>query len=163
MVKRSIKLFGMQCYKIMVIWAILLLPVPVFAQSISQNNLKQLELLRFKAMIEEDTAFLQNVMSDDCIYIHSNGLEETKSEHISNIKTRFIDYQIMDSRELIFRVYEGFAIGNGVVMVTGTYDGQTFTIPLKYTDVYRHTPRGWKLVNWQSVKLVNYEPSGKND
>lgn len=153
----------MQCYKIMVIWAILLLPVPVFAQSISQNNLKQLELLRFKAMIEEDTAFLQHVMSDDCIYIHSNGLEETKSEHISNIKTRFIDYQIMDSRELIFRVYEGFAIGNGVVMVTGTYDGQTFTIPLKYTDVYRHTARGWKLVNWQSVKLVKYEPSGKDD
>ncbi|MCB0661285.1 MAG: nuclear transport factor 2 family protein [Saprospiraceae bacterium] len=138
---------------------------PVFsqAQTITENNLKQLEFLRFKAMVEEDTTFLKNVMADDCVYLHSNGLQESKTKHLSNISTRYIDYQEMVPEETYFRIYDGFAIGNGVVMVTGTIGGQSFTIPLKYTDVYQHTSRGWKLLSWQSVKLVNYEPPGSKN
>lgn len=150
-------------FKKIMLGLLCLAPLFTTAQTITENNLMQLEFLRFKAMVEEDTAFLQNVLADDCIYIHSNGLQESKAEHIANITTRFIDYQVMEPREYDFRIYEGFAIGNGVIMVTGTYNNQEFTIPLKYTDIYRHTPDGWKLLNWQSVKLVKYEPPGEKD
>jgi ketosteroid isomerase-like protein len=155
--------YGMILFKNLFFGLLCMAPLFASAQTITENNLVQLELLRFNAMVEEDTAFLQNVMAEDCIYIHSNGLEESKSEHIANIRTRFIDYQVMEPQEYDFRIYEGFAIGNGVVMVTGTYNGQQFTIPLKYTDIYKHTPKGWKLLNWQSVKLVKYEPPSVRD
>ncbi|MEZ4949720.1 MAG: nuclear transport factor 2 family protein [Saprospiraceae bacterium] len=127
------------------------------AQTTTENNLKQLEKLRFEAMVNEDTSFLKTVISDDLIYLHSNGLQETKAEHLKNVSTKHIDYQEMIPQEMQFRIYEGAAIGNGVVLVKGSLGDKNFTLFLKYSDVYIHTKRGWKLANWQSTKLDDYK------
>ena len=51
------------------------------------------ESARFEAMIRRDTVQLRQVLSDDLVYIHSNGLVETKMEHISSIsKTINVPY-----------------------------------------------------------------------
>jgi hypothetical protein len=126
------------------------------AQTTTENNLKQLEKLRFQAMVKEDTAFLKTVIAEDLIYLHSNGLQETKAEHLKNVATKHIDYQEMIPQEMQFRIYDGAAIGNGVVLVKGSLGDKNFSLYLKYSDVYIHTNRGWKLANWQSTKLEDY-------
>ncbi len=125
----------------------------LLSQNKSQETIAALERQRFEAMTHKDIAFLQGVLTGDVTYSHSNGLVETKEEHLENIKSGRIVYEEMELEESKVRMYRKTAIVNGVVRVKGLYKNAPFNIRLGYTDVYVKQKRKWKLAAWQSVKL----------
>ena len=63
--------------------------------AIAQNTILSSEDARFRAQVQRDTLALQNLLSDDLVYIHSNALTETKTDFINSVRTGHIAYQSM--------------------------------------------------------------------
>ncbi len=124
------------------------------AQSSTEKQILETELKRFHAMSVCDTVLLENLLDADLIYLHSNGHEENKRQHLSAIATKTIVYQTMQREpNPRLRRYGKIALINGLVNVSGLYQGNPFSVKLRYVAVYRKRNSGWRLLNWQSTKV----------
>ncbi len=145
------KLFYMRILPLM---PIMLLITPVlFAQSKKERVLLSLERARFEAMTQKDVAFLKRVLDVSLTYTHSNGLVESKDEHIARIASGQIVYRAIQPQHMDVRLYGKTAVLTGVINVQGRYQERDFDLKLRYIDVYVRRPMDWKLVAWQSVRV----------
>lgn len=109
--------------------------------------------MRFQAQVSRDTVALADLLSDDLVYIHSNALIGTKADFIRSVSSGGIRYLAMQAEgEPVIRQWGRTAISNGIVVVSGIYQGAKFDIRLHYTAVYRKEKSIWKLCSWQSTK-----------
>jgi hypothetical protein len=120
----------------------------------AQQSTLTSEDARFRAQVQQDTATLQLLLADDMLYIHSNGLVESKSDFLNSIKTGKIIYQSMqrDGNTQV-RNYGKTSISNGIVAAKGINNGVPFDIRLRYTAVYHRKKSIWQLVSWQSTRI----------
>ena len=125
----------------------------LFGQNNSGAAILAVEQSRFEAMTRSDSVMLGGLLADDLVYIHSNALKESKSEHIQSIVSGKIVYQSMDRESVNVRLYGNIAISSGVIKVKGVFSGNPFEVKMLYTAVYRKKKRSWQLVNWQSTRL----------
>lgn len=131
-----------------------LTPTATWGQSGRTSSVLETEALRFEAMTRKDTAFLKNLLHEDLVYIHSNGLTETKKEHLRAISTGSIVYKSLDRAPgTRIRRYGKWAITNGAVHVSGMLNGNSFDLQLRYTAIYRKKKGKWWLLNWQSTRV----------
>lgn len=124
------------------------------AQNKKKISIESIEKQRFTAMEKKDIPFLEEVLADDLVYIHSNALTETKADFLSSIKTGKIVYEKMEVEEMQVRRYEKTtAIVNGIVHVQVQLNGKAADLRLRYTNVYIKQNGKWKMETWQSTKL----------
>ena len=71
-------------------------------------NVLQLEKDRFKAMIGKDSIALERILANDLLYIHSNGVIDSKETLIKNIMSGKVEYLI----DRLHRLAHGIAIAN---------------------------------------------------
>ncbi len=122
--------------------------------AIAQNTILSSEDARFQAQVQRDTLALQNLLSDDLVYIHSNALTETKTDFINSVRTGHIAYQSMQTEaQRSIRTYGKIGISNGIVHAAGLLNGTPFDIRLRYTAVYHKRKGKWRLVSWQSTRV----------
>jgi len=123
--------------------------------SLIGQGLLQSEDARFRAQVEKDVAALDELVADELIYIHSNALVESKSDFLASVQSGKIVYAAMaaeDGRSV--RPYgRKTAVVNGVVKVSGQYQGGQFDIRLRYTALYRKIKKVWQLTRWQSTRI----------
>lgn len=119
----------------------------------SQTNEFPIESRRFKAMINKDSLELTQLIHQDLIYTHSNGLMETKTKHIHNILSGFISYNSIVNEEFKLRRYGKLTLTNGIIKATGIIDKKPFEVRLRYSGTYVKVKGIWQLLNWQSTKL----------
>lgn len=122
-------------------------------QGKKERALRLLEKSRFEAMVNQDLDALEKMLDPTLTYTHSNGLVESRADHLEHIRTGYIVYRAIRSLEMEMRCYGKTAVGTGMVQVDGRFNGRDFQIKLRYTDVYVKRPGGWKLVAWHSVKV----------
>jgi len=121
---------------------------------VAQSTISDSEDMRFNAQVEKDTVLLRRILSDDLVYIHSNALEETKSDFLHSISTGNITYNSMQPEPgRAIRNYGKTGISNGIVQVKGLIQGKPFEVRLRYTAVYVKQKKTWRLVSWQSTKI----------
>lgn len=111
--------------------------------------------MRFAAQTGRDTLTLGKLLDADLLYIHSNTLTESRRDFIRSVASGKIIYQRMTPIGTpTLRRYGKISILDGSVEVEGTYSDQPFTIKLRYTSVYRRVGKAWKLLSWQSTKIM---------
>jgi ketosteroid isomerase-like protein len=116
----------------------------------SQHVIKDMWM---ESLVSRDSIALDDIITDDAVIIHSNGLAETKSENIHNVMIGKIIYSKMDIKQCTPKYHLKKRIYKGTVEVTGKYQGKDFVVMLHYTEVYRKNKGSWKLSKWQSVKV----------
>jgi hypothetical protein len=109
-------------------------------------------MARFKAQVAGDTAALRNLLGDELVYTHSNGLTETKTHFLETIATRKIGYDSLVPVTLTHRVYGEAAVGHGKVRAQVQIGGQTIKMGLLFATVHVKRGNRWQLVAWQSTK-----------
>ena len=120
----------------------------------SAQNLSELEDSRFRAQMEQDTLLLAEMLDEEVMFIHSNAYVEDKQAFLDNVASGRIRYENMLAevgRKILYR--KKTAISRGVLKVSGTYQGGSFDIRLRYTALYVKKKKAWLLLNWQSTKI----------
>jgi len=120
------------------------------------KHIKSLEKRRFEAQIAKDPNALGEILADDLIYTHSNGLQDGKQSFIKSIATGTVTYQDIEISGDTVRLYgPELAVVTGQMKTTTVVDGKSNPLRLRYTDVYAKRKGRWQMVAWQSARLVN--------
>jgi len=134
--------------------ALCLLENAALAKSPSSAKVQDLEMRRYKAMVDGDVATLDTIFADDLTYSHSNGWTQTKAEFIDSIRHGELQYQEIKPDAVEIRVYGRTAVVTGRAHVKAKVKGQDVNIELRFLDVYVQRQGRWQMVAWQSARLA---------
>ena len=139
---------------ILLFYLFFLFTTSLYSQSDGQKVL-EIEKLRFAAMVKKDTAFLNKILADSLLYIHSDGHVDSKKSLISAIAQKDLDYRQMELKEITIREYPRMVIlsGNMDVTVYSKKQDKILDLRIRYLDVYHKIKNKWQLVAWQSSRL----------
>jgi hypothetical protein len=114
---------------------------------------------RVAAMIAADHAKLAAVFSDELIYVHSNGHQDTKTSLTAALTSGKAVYHAIDFEQREFReVVPGLVLMHGLCVVTLGKAAPFTELHLSFLASYRLEKTGWRFLAWQSCKLP--EPAG---
>ena len=125
-----------------------------FAQ---QNNSPQqmevmMKMLALKnALIEKDSAALNDLLASDVTYGHTNGLIQTKAQLIHSVVSKEQDYKAITPSEMNIRIYDNTGVVTMKSAVNMNYQGQPLDLKMYVTLVWIKKNK-WQLVARQGVK-----------
>lgn len=136
----------------------ILLPVCLFLSSfcLGQSSLDEVLALhqkKFDWLETKQVDSLSKLMSDDMLYIHSNGWIESKADLLENQRTGKLNYKKITVENASPRQYDKTVIVQGIGRFEAEMDGNAFDIKLNYTEVYAYQDGKWKLVSRHACKL----------
>jgi hypothetical protein len=134
--------------------ALLVVSTLCMAQS-EKESLAVIELhkKKFSWLVNRNYDSLQSLLDDNVLYIHSNGLTETKADVFKNLKEEIISYTKSDVLELQVRIFGNSAVVTGKGVFAGKARGNAFELNLAYTEVYVKSAGKWKLVSRHACKV----------
>jgi ketosteroid isomerase-like protein len=120
----------------------------------SEREIRELETQRFRAMERVDVAALNRILSDDLIYTHASGLQQTKSELIGVLGSGDMKYESITTDDVRVRIFTETAVvtGRASIKIKAGGGEQGFTIC--YLDVYVKQDGRWQMVAWQSSRVA---------
>jgi len=118
------------------------------------HPLLSVEVARYEAMIARDREALSRLLADDLIYVHSNGLRESKAAFIDAVENGDICYLGVETVETNIRDHGNWALLNGIVRMTVEIGGNRQSKSLHFTAVYRRIDRSWQLASWQTTRTM---------
>jgi len=146
--------------------AVLLIAVAafqVYAQAAAQDEVLKLQKQFQDACVAGDGAALGSLMADNAMFVHGNGVMQSKAEFIDAITTGKLgvsQYDLHDSKIVLF---EGGAIVTGLVDF-GLKPPAGSTNPprilhFRGSAVWVHSSAGWRLVFDQDTALAGPAPA----
>ena len=148
----------MATFALLLLFSFALLPT-LRAQQISMADRMKASVIRIEetrlyAVTSVSTPALEEMMTADCTYVHSNGLAQSKKQFIAALSSGALSYQIFRWVEPpVVRLYGGdFAIlsAKAHVEATSKASGET-KFDVLYTAVYTVVDAEWKLVSYHST------------
>jgi ketosteroid isomerase-like protein len=107
---------------------------------------------RFEAMRRGDWAALDAALSDDLTYVHSTARQESKAEHIANLRAGKPHYRGIAPRERRVRLHGSIGVVNGVSEMHVERDGKEQRFTVRYLPVYARAGQHWRMIAWQSTR-----------
>ena len=123
------------------------------ADSALVEAVKSRESERQIAMIRADVPALEDVFAEDVVYIHSNGLAQTRAGLIAMLTKRELRYLNFDIQTAEYREYGGTVVCTGMQSISLTSSGKPFTSNSRYTIVYASIDGRPRVVAYQSTLL----------
>ena len=108
---------------------------------------------RLQAMMAGDGAALGRVLSDELVFVHSDGRVESKADYVKNLMAGDTAYTNATTSEL-----RTMKPSSDVVVLIGRQDmrkrlGATWSeITLRFLSVWRNEGGTWRMVAWQSMR-----------
>jgi len=136
-----------------IVAVLLSISIGVFAQENINDAIIKLSAKKFEWLKDKQIDSLQRMLDDDVLYIHSNGLIETKYDIIENILSGKLVYKNVEVEDAKVRLEGDLAVLNADGIFTGAINGNEFTARLRYTEVYVRKKNQWKLFSRHASKL----------
>ena len=120
-----------------------------------ESEIRELEGRRYRAMELVDVATLDRILSDDLIYTHANGLQQTKAELIGVLGSGDMKYEsITPGDDVRVRIYDRAAVVTGRASIKIKAAGGEQSFRICYLDVYVKQDGRWQMVAWQSSRVA---------
>jgi SPX domain protein involved in polyphosphate accumulation len=125
----------------------------VFANAQTEEEKLTAALKEFhQALVNKNTASINQQTDKALSYGHSNGLVETKADVIKHLETGFIVYHSFKEDSLSITIDESIANARFVADVTATMNGHDTNVHLKVLEVWVKKGKRWILFARQGVR-----------
>jgi ketosteroid isomerase-like protein len=124
----------------------------VTQQTAAEADVLRADDRRFEAMRTGDWAALDAALADDLVYVHSTARQESKAEHIANLRAGKPYYRGIVPRERRARVHDGVGLVHGVSDMHVERDGKESRFTVRYLAVYAKAGERWCMIAWQSTR-----------
>ena len=114
-----------------------------------------LEHDRFRAMVEGDVSLLNQLLSDNVSFVHTNGKRETKQQFIDAISAGHRRY-----RQIEVQSQEVLTVGKETCVVSGRAlfeleaNNGALLFPIAYTAIQAKEDGRWRLIVWHATRCV---------
>jgi hypothetical protein len=124
-------------------------------QSPPDPGLMAMEKMRFDAMVRQDTVTLSRILSNDLIYIHTNGVIDDKTSLLKNIATGSLVYKYILPERSTTRVEGnyGWVYGKANIRFKVASINMTIDQYISFINFYRFFRNQWMLVACQNAKV----------
>lgn len=120
----------------------------------TSQDILALENRRYKAMVEVDTAALNELLADDLVYTHSNAVVDGKQSYIDGIVGKRWHYAAAERPEEKIEVFGDCARVTGHVRLTlKNPDNSTRQVNGRFLNLWLKRNGRWQLAAWQSTPI----------
>jgi ketosteroid isomerase-like protein len=116
------------------------------------GQIRALEARRYQAMTDGDIAALDDLLSADLVYAHSDATRDTKQSYLDRIATGFFDYGTLDHPEAAIVVHGDCAIVAGDMRGEVQVAGQQRVLNSSALAVWVREGEKWLLLAFQPTK-----------
>jgi hypothetical protein len=119
------------------------------------DAIRGLERERFRAMVDGDGPSLDALLSDNVIYVHTNGKRETKQQFIDAItggRRRYRQIEIQ-SQDVLPVGRETFVVSGRALIEMEAKNG-ALLFPIAYTAIQAQEDGQWRLLAWQATRCA---------
>lgn len=130
-----------------------------FAQEASPDSGTEQEVLQAiekyrSALLQRDTAALEQIWADDYTFVNGVGDTLSKAQRLENIKSRATSLDsITQANDTKVRTYRDTAVVTSRVTIKGQYSGKEASGDYRSMLVWLKTPGGWQLLANQLTPL----------
>jgi hypothetical protein len=117
--------------------------------------IRGLERERFRAMVDGNGELLDALLSDNVIYVHTNGKRESKQQFIDAITAGRRRY-----RQIEIQSQDVLTVGHETCVVTGRAliemeaNNGALLFPIAYTAIQAQESGRWRLIAWQATRCA---------
>jgi hypothetical protein len=122
-------------------------------QSKVEQQLLDLSKKKFAWLISNQYDSLGELLDDKVQYIHSNGWVQSKNDVIEDSRSGKLKYIGVIIKESQARLYGNAAVITGLGTFEGIKEGTSFSMDLRYTEVYFKSARRWTLVSRHANRM----------
>lgn len=110
----------------------------------------------FNALIEENSADLDQLLSDDFLLIDVlSGAEIDKATLLAAVSSDQLNFEKIDLLDSRIRFYDGTAVVTGRTRMNGRFADSQFAVFSRYTHVYWKQRDCWCLVAAQGTEIAS--------
>lgn len=142
--------------KVPILFALAIPTLSVFflsAQLEVESSVKQAELSWSSAILKNDFAYLQRILSDDLVYYHSSGTVDTKQTYLASLQSAKLKYSFVDYEQMKIRAFGNTSVVNAKLRIKLTDNGAPIDNLFLLTHVFVKQHGAWQLVSHQTTKL----------
>ncbi|WP_184095481.1 nuclear transport factor 2 family protein [Sphingopyxis panaciterrulae] len=103
-----------------------------------------LEVSRYNAMLSKDYKVLNNILSDDMHYMHSNATSDSKDEYITKISSGQLRYLSINASNVDIQVCGDHALVLGHLRAEVVSDGKPRILDCKFIAVWSFEGETWR-------------------
>jgi uncharacterized protein (TIGR02246 family) len=134
------------------VWLLLLLSSGlVFANA--AGDIQKLEQERFAAYVQSDVAALDRIFADDMVYIHSNGVPDTKAAVVQSFASGDLKISRFDAEEIKMRQIGDVMVAVSLLHVDLVNKGTAAKFDLRCTAIYVNEGGQWRLAHVQNTRV----------
>jgi ketosteroid isomerase-like protein len=119
----------------------------------AKQEVNRMEDRRLEAMLKNDFAALETLLSDDLTYTHSSAKVDTKASFITALKSGQVKYKKVDREDTRIHVFGTVAIVTGRARVNVVVQGEDKHIDLRYSDAWFKKGDSWQFVLWHATPV----------
>jgi hypothetical protein len=117
------------------------------------DTILALEQRRYQAMIDVDVETLEELCSDELIYTHSNGTQDTKESWIRKLTEGYFDYRWAEHPVEKVVISGDAAVVYGRMRAEVLVQGESRKLNSLVLVVWLAEPGGWKFVAYQPTPV----------
>lgn len=114
------------------------------------SDLQSLESQRYDAMLSNDSRRLGQLISDEAVYVHSNGARDSKEEYLGRISSGGLVYLNIKHSEDTCLVSGSTGIVLGEMVAEVILDGSRVSIANKHMVVWVENDGTWRLMAYHA-------------
>lgn len=106
---------------------------------------------RYQAQIARNSQALQEILDDEMLYVHSNGLVDGKTSFIALVNS--IRYLKVEREEVVVKIFAETAVVTGIARVSVDSGSGQRQSNVRFVNVWVRRGSAWKNLLWQSTSL----------
>jgi hypothetical protein len=118
----------------------------------TKEDLIKTDQQRHAALLASDTDTLDELFTDDVIYLHSTGVIDTKQAYLDGLKNGVTRYVQIDYQPAQYRMGNGFALIQGKVVMQLLINGEPKEVRGTIISTWRFEKQRWRMMSWQATK-----------
>jgi len=124
------------------------------AKRMEKEQIEQLEAQWKQAMLDDDVAAMDKLLSEDYLGVTAAGDLVTKSQQLDRMRNRKVSVTKLDTTEIKFKLIGQIGIVTSLAQIEAESDGRTITGQYRYTRIYQRLPNGsWKITSFEATRV----------
>jgi ketosteroid isomerase-like protein len=120
----------------------------------SNQEIENLEAELAEAMLGNDIAMLDRLLSDDLVFSGPDGVIVNKSQDLALHQSGDIIFTTYEIDELLIQSYEPMAIAHVKVKLAGSFKDGDFAGDFRYLRIYLKQNEQWKIIGGQVTAIT---------
>jgi len=112
----------------------------------AKREIEMLEERRYAAMLAADGDGLDRLLSDDLVYMHSNGQADNKRRYIEKIQAGTLEYRSIEISDQEIMILGPAALTFGRIQAAIQSSGAERRLDARFQTVWLESEIGWRMV-----------------